>query len=234
MTAKNILNAMDGLDRDLIDDAERVVPKRGIGRFIKPVAIAAVFCLLAGAAVLIPKLTKGGVVSDGGEEGGINVEASVVIDGKDDSFTDEEGRDYLLHDLPSIISGLEAFGCDAEGATVAEHGYSHVNTGNDGNRLAVNFRDYLLYKDGKIIAIITVVKEGGSFHCTPSWGGAWFDAYTELLSAHKGDELVYLYVGSVEAIALPSGRIVTPDGKTYAESPEAYEYFKFPQNTYIP
>lgn len=60
------------------------------------------------------------------------------------------------------------------------------------------------------------------------------DAYTELLSAHKGEELVYLYVGSVEAIATPSGRVVTPDGKTYSESSEAYEYFKFPQNTYIP
>ena len=157
-----------------------------------------------------------------------------------EKITDAEARAYLAENT-WIGSALAASGVPAENITYSKTGYCHVSyDGAEGKPLEVrqNFRDYLAYSGGKLIAIITVTKENGKLSATPAFGGPWFGDYDAFLRAHKGEKLLYVYAGFMEIIITPDNRYVNPQGTdvgAYFEGVEnPYAYFYSDAATYTP
>lgn len=186
--------------------------------------------------------TYGGVQSSGGcipvvpaatgAKPGVNVVGEKI--------TDAEAKAYLRENT-WIGSALTASGVPANDLTYSETGYCHVSyDGAEGKQLELrqNFRDYLAYSGGKLIAIITVTKENGQLSATPAFGGPWFSEYDAFLNAHKGEELLYVYAGFMEIIITPDNQYVNPQGtdvSAYFEGVEKpYAYFYNDAATYTP
>ncbi|MBQ7541751.1 MAG: hypothetical protein IJT44_05620 [Clostridia bacterium] len=157
-----------------------------------------------------------------------------------EKITDAEARAYLMENT-WIGSALAASGVPADNLTYSETGYCHVSyDGVEGKQLELrqNFRDYLAYSDGELVAIITLTKENGRLSATPAFGGPWFSAYDAFLNAHKGEKLLYVYAGFMEIIITPDNRYVNPQGtdvSAYFEGVEnPYEYFYNDAATYTP
>ena len=157
-----------------------------------------------------------------------------------EKITDDEALAYLRENT-WIGSALAASGVPVENITYSKTGYCHVSyDGAEGKPLEVrqNFRDYLAYSGGKLIAIITVTKENGKLSATPAFGGPWFDDYDAFLRAHKGEKLLYVYAGFMEIIITPDNRYVNPQGTdvaAYFEGVEnPYAYFYSDAATYTP
>ena len=157
-----------------------------------------------------------------------------------EKITDAESRTYLQENT-WIASALSASGVPADNIPYSETGYCHVSyDGTEGKQLELrqNFRDYLAYSGGKLIAIITVTKENGQLSATPAFGGPWFDKYDAFLNAHKGEELLYVYAGFMEIIITPDNQYVNPQGtdvSAYFEGVEKpYAYFYCDAATYTP
>lgn len=157
-----------------------------------------------------------------------------------EKITDAEAKAYLRENT-WIASALSASGVPADNITYSETGYCHVSyDGTEGKQLELrqNFRDYLAYSGGKLIAIITVTKENGKLSATPAFGGPWFSEYDAFLNAHKGEELLYVYAGFMEIIITPDNQYVNPQGtdvSAYFEGVEKpYAYFYCDAATYTP
>lgn len=149
-----------------------------------------------------------------------------------EKITDAEASAYLRENT-WIGSALAAGGVSADDITYSETGYCHVSyDGTEGKPLEVreNFRDYLAYSGGRLIAIITVTKENGKLSATPAFGGPWFPDYDAFLKAHKGQKLLYVYAGWMEIIITPDGKCYNPQGSDVSaymeglENPYAYFY----------
>ena len=186
--------------------------------------------------------TLGGVQSSGGcipvvpaatgARPGVNVVGEKI--------TDAEAKAYLRENT-WIGSALAASGVPADNIRYSETGYCHVSyDGAEGKQLELrqNFRDYLAYSGGKLIAIITVTKENGQLSATPAFGGPWFSEYDAFLNAHKGEELLYVYAGFMEIIITPDNQYVNPQGTDVSEYFEGvenpYAYFYCDAATYTP
>lgn len=157
-----------------------------------------------------------------------------------EKITDAEAKAYL-HENTWIGSALTASGVQADEITYSETGYCHVSyDGVEGKPLEVrqNFRDYLAYNDGRLIAIITITKENGKLSATPAFGGPWFDEYDAFLRAHKGEKLLYVYAGWMEIVITPDGKCRNPQGadvSAYTEGlDDPYAYFYSDAATFTP
>lgn len=157
-----------------------------------------------------------------------------------EKITDAEALAYL-HENTWIGSALAASGVPAEDITYSDAGYCHVSyDGVEGKPLEVrqNFRDYLAYNDGKLVAIITVTKENGKLSASPAFGGPWFGKYDAFLKGHKGEKLLYVYAGWMEIVITPDGKCYNPQGSdvsSYMEGLEnPYAYFYSEAATYTP
>lgn len=157
-----------------------------------------------------------------------------------ENITDAEVKAYLAENT-WIVSSLSASGVPADNITYSETGYCHVSyDGVEGKQLEVrqNFRDYLAYSGGKLVAIITLTKENGKLSATPAFGGPWFSKYDVFLNAHKGEKLLYVYAGFMEIIITPDNQYVNPQGtdvSAYFEGVEKpYAYFYCDAATYTP
>lgn len=157
-----------------------------------------------------------------------------------EKITDAEALAYLQENT-WIGSALAASGVQTEDITYSKAGYCHVSyDGAEGKPLEVrqNFRDYLAYSGGKLIAIITVTKENGKLSATPAFGGPWFGDYDAFLRAHKGEKLLYVYAGWMEIIITPNNQYVNPQGTDvsayFAGVENPYEYFYHEAATYTP
>ena len=186
--------------------------------------------------------TYGGVQSSGGcipvVPAATGARPGVKVVGE--KITDAEAKAYLRENT-WIASALSASGVPADNITYSETGYCHVSyDGTEGKQLELrqNFRDYLAYSGGKLIAIITVTKENGQLSATPAFGGPWFSEYDAFLNAHKGEELLYVYAGFMEIIITPDNQYVNPQGtdvSAYFEGVEKpYAYFYNDAATYTP
>ena len=130
-------------------------------------------------------------------------------------LTDDDAKAYFEKDGKSIISSLSSSGVPADNIRIAEKGYSHACfDGVEGKPLEVrlNYRDYLVYNGKSLVAIITLYKENGEIYSSPAFGAAWFEDYNSFLNSHKGQELVFLYAGSMEVVATPDGKLFSPLG----------------------
>lgn len=243
MKKRRISDAITDIDAKYINEAatfEKHGNKRFLGAFVSVAAVCAVALIGAFAAVLIHDNIGTGDSEAGGTDGKINVTAEFEITGLDNVITDEEASVYLDSVTNSISEILKRSGVTINGELeITDKGYSRMRTGDSGNTMAVNWRDYLAYDGDRIVAIITLVKDdelGLNHHI--AFGGPWFSEYAELLEKHKGEELVYIYIGDVEAFITPENEVVTSMSVDISdnleENKEYYEFFKTEYNVYVP
>ena len=200
--------------------------------------MAAACFLLMCAAVCFMSAWANEPNQAGGLNGKINTRDPIVITGEEYVISDAEAFAYLESVKNSIQNTLCASGIPVSSLTVKENGYSHVRTGDGGNTLAVNWRDYLAYDGDRLVAIISVTRDGEGMKHHLSFGGEWFSSYAELLTRHEGKALAYLYIGDVEAFVLPDHSVVSVMGVDISSALENnmsyYEYFATEYNVYIP
>ncbi|MBQ7646885.1 MAG: hypothetical protein IJS94_06415, partial [Clostridia bacterium] len=127
-------------------------------------------------------------------------------------LTDDEIDAYYGENKISILSGLNASGVNVSSAVLSEKGYSHIKIEENEITLRASFRDRLLYNDGKLVAIITFVKQNGRISNTPAFGGTWYDTFSGILSEHKGEKLTFGYIGHLEFMINDQGEIINPSG----------------------
>lgn len=199
---------------------------------------AAVVLITAGIILGIHLKGKNEDSSAGGTDGKINVTAEIKFSGVENILTNEEAYQHLENRKAGIIEELNASGVEVKDLTFTKQGYSHIRTGDKGNTLACDWRNFLGFnEDGRLVVILDVNKDSSGIHDFIAFGGPWFPEYEKFLKEHAGEELVYLYVGDVEAVVTPDNTVVTllrtnisaclEEGKDY------YNYFKRPENTFI-
>lgn len=166
-------------------------------------------------------------------------QGEVVTEGE--AITDEEAKRYFEENT-SIISALSSSGVQTENLKIAEKGYCHVSySGVENEKLTVkvNHRDYLVYSNDSLVAIITLFRdESGKIFDSPAFGAPWFDEYNNFLCCHKNEKLLYVYAGSAEIVITPENEILNPlglDAERYFEGIEnPYERFYNENAVYVP
>ncbi|MCR5522737.1 MAG: hypothetical protein K6F64_03745 [Clostridia bacterium] len=156
-----------------------------------------------------------------------------------EELTDEEAAAYFKKNRVSLSNSLNASGVQADSLEIKPHGYCHVMySGQEGEsfELRQNFRDYLAYSNGKLVAIITLVKENGQLYSTPAFGAPWFETFDQQLKNRKGQELVFVYSASLEVVLTPDGGYFMPSGiEIGLELPEnMYELCYNEKAVYVP
>lgn len=247
MKSDKLQSAVGAIDDDLIEAADRETGTARSKRLWARVGLAAAcLALVVAAAFALPGLLgRDSPGEAGGIDGKINLRAEIRPSGEDCVLTVEEANAFMTERLPAYREELRASGLSIDELRFAPNGYGHIRTGDSGNELILNARDFLLYDGDELVAMVTVIKEPDRISGGLSWGGPWFSEYQAFLEAHKGEALVYLYVGDVDAILTPDGQIFTllntgrpgygiEDAVDPAEQPRYYEFFRRDENTYIP
>ena len=160
-----------------------------------------------------------------------------------EKITDAEAKAYFAENT-WIVSALSSSGVPSDNLRFSDKGYCHVSyDGTEGKQLEVrqNFRDYLVYNNGKLVTIVTLTKENGKLSATPAFGGPHFDDFNAFLQKHKGEELLFVYAGWMEIVITPDGECVNPQGydisKDYGLNDlgvNPYSYFYCDAATYTP
>lgn len=160
----------------------------------------------------------------------------ISLSGTDYWLSNEEGYAFLQENYIGIKNSLVASGVNAENMIICKNGYGHLQT--DSNTVAVNWRDYLIYNDGVLISIVTVSKDADGLWYGIAFGGTWYAQYNEFLEQHRGEELVYLYIGSTEAIVTPNNKIYRlldfSEVEGLSDSFDYYSFYNQTSNTYTP
>lgn len=146
----------------------------------------------------------------------LKIDNSVILY-EGEQITQEEAQAYLKENMPWIQSALEQSGVSVEDVQYSHTGIRHMSV-KETCVVHLNYIDYLLYSNGKLVAILNLFKENGQIYATPSFGAPWFDDYAGFLSSHKGEKLLFLYVGMQEIILLPDNRCVNPMNQEINES----------------
>ncbi len=162
----------------------------------------------------------------------------IIVIGEE--LTYEEAAEYFKENQYSIKSALGASGVNASEMKIEEKGYSHVSFTGAENKpfeLKQNFRDYLVLSKGRLIAIITLVKENGKIYNTPAFGANWFDDYYARLRQYKGQELVFAYAGSLELVITPDNKYFNAMGYEHGVdfgTQDIYNMFYHEKAVYVP
>ena len=240
MNGKRILDAVGGIDYDLIEDAER--PRRGNrpARLAKWGALAACLMVLLGSAVTAAVLRRArsepkarDMSGDGAGDGAVytvNLTAACVRTGTEWKLTDEAGYAYLSERVVVLTSALRASGVPVETLSVSPRGYAHIRMGADGNTISENWRDFLLYDGNRLAAIAMLFRDQTGIFDSLAFGAPWFSDYADLLKAHAGEELIYLYIGDAETILTPENDAYTLAGTPFSGLADGTDYYSFFRN----
>lgn len=180
-------------------------------------------------------------LSSCGGEGTLGTEnVCILLSGTENWLNDEEAYAYLMEKYDEIKYSLLASGVNAQNMVISSKGYAHFRT--EDNTVPVNWRDFLVYNDGELIAILTVNKGEIPGETGPNYnvafGGPWFKQYSDFMMAHKGEKLVYLYIGTTEAVITPDNKIYHTGDLSEVEDLKAdfdyYSFFDQEANTYTP
>ena len=181
-----------------------------------------------------------------------------------EKITEKEARDYFSKNAASLESSLAASGMNiaeiaydqnydsnkvlyAKGPLLFKKGYCHISY--DGNTdenlpgltVKQNFMDFHVYNAGRLIAIVTLVKENGVIYATPAFGAPWFDSFNKALEKYSGQKILFLYAGAMAYAITPDNMVIHPQG--YESSvrdsgldtfPNAYSWFYNEQCVYVP
>ena len=252
MKKENISNALNNIDFDMVEDvyeSTKVKKKKPKSLWLKWGAIAACLTIMIVAAGTVlpmmiddpntpPISTTAPKDEAGGVNGKVNVLEELTIIGDEYKFTDNEAVEYLSNAKEAIANDLKVSGINVSRLEIKEKGYSHIRTGDDGNSIAVNWRDYLAYDGDKLVAIIQVTKEETGIKHFILFGAQWFSHYNELMQQNSGVELVYIYIGDVEAFITPNNEVIplmdVDISSTLEPNKDYYKFFKTQYNVYIP
>ena len=183
-----------------------------------------------------------------------------------EKITEEEARDYFNKNAASLQSSLLASGVElaeisyeaaeydftsnvlcAKGSLMFMKGYCHISydgstdESKPGLTVKQNFMDFHVYNAGRLVAIVTLVKENNLIYGTPAFGAPWFDSFSNALNKYAGQKVIFLYAGAMAFAIAPDGTVIHPQG--YESSvrdsgldtlPNAYEWFYNEQCVYTP
>lgn len=122
---------------------------------------------------------------------------------------DAEAKAYFAEHMDSLLSSLISSGVNAWGAQVKYPGYSHMTLDKTGD-VRRNFRDYQLWVDNSLIAIVTLSKQDGEIYATPAFGAPWFSSFASFLLLHRGEKLLCFYNGFMELFLTPENELYAP------------------------
>ena len=235
MTKEKFTRVLGDISDSYIEDAIAYRPKKRRTVLQKWVAVAA--CLAVIVTLPIVNIILQGSQA-GGVDGKINVRDRIEYTGEEYVVSDSEALEYLESVKEGIIVSLRASGVTFSELDIKEHGYSHIRTGDKGNTMALDWRDYLAYDGDKLVAIIQVTKGENGLRHYYLFGGEWFSYYEGLLEQYRGEELLYLYIGDVEAFITPDNEVIsimdTDISSTLEKGRDYYKYFKTEYNAYTP
>ena len=183
-----------------------------------------------------------------------------------EKITEEEARDYFTKNAASLESSLAASGVEiaeiwydgaesnfmgtvlcAKGSLLFKKGYCHISY--DGNSdeslpgltLKQNFMDFHVYNAGRLIAIVTLVKEKGVLYANPAFGAPWFDSFDRALNKYSGQKILFLYAGATAYAITPDNTVIHPQGNESSvrdsglnNVKDAYKWFYNEQCVYTP
>ena len=182
-----------------------------------------------------------------------------------EKITEQEARDYFAENAAGIQNSLAASGVDiaeiaydeqnfnadkfllAKGSLLFKKGYCHISY--DGNSdeslpgltLKQNFMDFHVYNAGRLIAIVTLVKEKGVLYANPAFGAPWFDSFDRALNKYSGQKILFLYAGATAYAITPDNTVIHPQGNESSVKDsglnnvkDAYKWFYNEQCVYTP
>ena len=233
-----ILN-INEIDLDLIEGA--AIQKKKKTSMVRFAGImAACICLVLGSVFGIKALrNKNAGAEAGGTDGKLNVTSEIVLTGTENALSVEDAKAYLDTFKDGIVNELTASGIQVNDLSFSPWGVSILRSGDKGNSMAVDWKQFNAYDGDKLVAIIDLCKDSSGIHHYIAFGGPWFDEYNELLKSHAGEELVMIYAGDVQAFVTPANEVlcVNVDGhfkESIEEGKDYYNYFKQEQNTFVP
>ena len=142
-------------------------------------------------------------------------------------ITEEDGNEYIAQHMDLFTSMLSSFGVSTDNLRFSS-GYHHVRyEGVEGESLTIDlsFVDYLIYSNDELVAFLTLYRDinSGEILQTLGYGGPWFPEFDRFLQSHKGEDILFLYAGSLEIVLAPDGTIKNPQG---LEEDEVAKYFE--------
>lgn len=214
-------------------------------RLLKGVSVTLALCLLLLGGW---SLSRQGAAADGGKSGGRtgDNDGSIpairqILEAGGISFsgsriTEEEAAAYFEAYGEAILQELAAGGVKVKEPHFSETGVSHVRIAEGKAVCKTDWRDYLLFDGEALAAIVTLSREDGPLRHFTMWGGSWQKSYASFLAAHKGEELVYVYVengGAEDVILTASGEAVSPLGTSMKQFfPGDFDYYSALKTTY--
>lgn len=167
--------------------------------------------------VLVIVLNNGGEVIlekrpgtyEAGPEFILKPNSKIEVTGEE--ITDTAAAEHFNESFASVVSSLRASGVDAEEITISTKGFCRFYGGEGSTfELRRDFRDYLVFGDGKLIGIITLTKGDGVLHDNLAFGGDWYGAFDALLKSHTGEGMIFINSNNSEAVITSSGAVFVP------------------------
>lgn len=121
---------------------------------------------------------------------------------KGEILSRDAGAAYIRENAPSLASALRADPIIGPGELrFSTVGYSHLTVSED-EGLFVNtaFVDYPVFRDGKVIAVVTAYMDNGKIYSCPAYGGPGLAALNKALDADPNGDVVFLYWGQVPEV----------------------------------
>ncbi len=220
----NILNeAINSIDDDLISNAHSNISNKK--SYKKYLAIAAVFTVVIVAVVVGSKFSEKPIIGVektetttdsiyyGGAESEKISNGDIVVSGI--AFTYDEIIEYLEKYKYDIVGAIAAEYSDFDSEySISTKGYYHISLG-ETNTLDLNVITLPISVNGKIVASVTLMKNGEEIIQSISARGEGFDRLNKVLNDNKETEFAFFFVDGMTEIAIsPTNEIFIIKGKT--------------------
>lgn len=231
----NILNeAINSIDDDLISNAHSNISNKK--SYKKYLAIAAVFTVVIVAVVVGSKFSEKPIIGVektetttdsiyyGGAESEKISNGDIVVSGI--AFTYDEIIEYLEKYKYDIVGAIAAEYSDFDSEySISTKGYYHISLG-ETNTLDLNVITLPISVNGKIVASVTLMKNGEEIIQSISARGEGFDRLNKVLNDNKETELSFFFVNGMTEIAIsPTNDIYIIKGKDTVNLDKKVDYY---------
>ena len=231
----NILNeAINSIDDDLISNAHSNISNKK--SYKKYLAIAAVFTVVIVAVVVGSKFSEKPIIGVektetttdsiyyGGAESEKISNGDIVVSGI--AFTYDEIIEYLEKYKYDIVGAIAAEYSDFDSEySISTKGYYHISLG-ETNTLDLNVITLPISVNGKIVASVTLMKNGEEIIQSISARGEGFDRLNKVLNDNKETEFAFFFVDGMTEIAIsPTNDIYFIKGKDTIKLDNKVDYY---------
>lgn len=152
------------------------------------------------------------------------------------AYTTEEIVQFITDSGESTVSKIsEKMNIPAESISICCRGFYHVTITETENVLNLDYITLPIVANGKMIASVTLFREGENIKYDLNYGGSWGNKITELLIQHPNQQFAMIYIGDfVEAAISSDNTIYFLTGRInnlFESGIDYYSAFKFDQNT---